>query len=85
MYTGTLRKVGGSTMLALPPAILDILQLKPQDRVHMTVDAGRLIIESIRGKKYSLEELLAQCDAPAPLSDEDSTWTGSRPVGRELV
>lgn len=72
-------------MLALPPAILDILQLKSGDRVSMAVDTGRLIIEPIRGKKYSLEELLAQCDASAPLSDEDSTWTGSRPVGRELV
>lgn len=85
MYTGTLRKVGGSTMLALPPAILDILQLKSGDRVSMAVDTGRLIIEPIRGKKYSLEELLDQCDASAPHSDEDSTWTGSRPVGRELV
>lgn len=85
MYTGTLRKVGGSTMLAVPPAILDILQLKSGDRVSMAVDTGRLIIEPIRGKKYSLEELLDQRDASAPLSDEDSTWTGSRPVGRELV
>ena len=72
-------------MLALPPAILDILQLKSGDRVSMAVDTGRLIIEPLRGKKYSLEELLAQCDASAPLPDEDSTWTGSRPVGRELV
>lgn len=72
-------------MLAVPPAILDILQLKSGDRVSMAVDTGRLIIEPLRGKKYSLEELLAQCDASAPLSDEDSTWTGSRPVGRELV
>lgn len=72
-------------MLAVPPAILDILQLKSGDRVSMAVDTGRLIIETLRGKKYSLEELLAQCDASAPLSDEDSTWTGSRPVGRELV
>lgn len=72
-------------MLAVPPAILDILQLKSGDRVSMAVDTGRLIIEPIRGKKYSLEELLDQCDASVPLSDEDSTWTGSRPVGRELV
>lgn len=72
-------------MLAVPPAILDILQLKSGDRVSMAVDTGRLIIEPLRGKKYSLEELLAQCDASAPLPDEDSTWTGSRPVGRELV
>ena len=51
MYTGTLRKVGGSTMLALPPAILDILQLKSGDRVSMAVDTGRLIIAPIRGKQ----------------------------------
>jgi antitoxin ChpS len=29
MHTTNLRKVGGSVMLAVPPALLDILQLEP--------------------------------------------------------
>lgn len=33
--------------------------------------------------RYTLEELLKQCDPTAPL-DEDRTWIELRPVGREL-
>jgi LysR family transcriptional regulator, hydrogen peroxide-inducible genes activator len=33
----------------------------------------------------TLEELLAQCDPSAPLSDEDRKWLDSPPVGRELI
>lgn len=85
MYTSTLRKVGGSTMLAVPPAILNLLQMEPGTRVSMVVEAGRLIIEPNPRKKYSLQELLAQCDASAPVSDEDAAWTSSSAMGRELL
>jgi hypothetical protein len=32
MHTTNLRKVGGSVMLAVPPALLDILHLRPVPR-----------------------------------------------------
>ncbi|MDO4839861.1 MAG: AAA family ATPase, partial [Desulfovibrionaceae bacterium] len=41
--------------------------------------------EPIARKKYSLQELLAQCDASAPLSEEDATWTASPARGGELI
>ncbi len=34
--------------------------------------------------RYSLEELLAQCDETADFSAEDQIWIDSLPVGREL-
>lgn len=85
MHTTNLRKVGGSVMLAVPPAILDLLHLRPGATVGVTVDAGRLVIEPQQRPRYSLDELLAQCDASAELSVEDRVWVDAKPVGRELL
>ena len=45
MTTLTLRKVGGSTMLALSPALLQILGRRAGEQVVIKVESGRLIIE----------------------------------------
>ena len=42
MHTTSLRKVGGSVMLAVPPAILDLLQLQAGSSVGLAVADGRL-------------------------------------------
>ncbi len=44
MHTTNLRKVGGSVMLAVPPAILDLLHLQVGATVSVDVDDGRLVI-----------------------------------------
>lgn len=85
MYTANLRKVGGSVMLAVPPTILEMLQIKSGSAVHMAVESGRLIIEPGARKKYTLQELLAHCDASAPACAEDGTWTASPATGKELL
>jgi hypothetical protein len=45
----------------------------------------KLASNDVRTRKgrYSLSELMAQCDPNAPLSDEDRTWLDVPPVGRE--
>jgi antitoxin ChpS len=85
MYTTTLRKVGGSVMLAVPPAILDLLQLRPGATVGVAVDGSRLIVERSPRPRYGLDELLAQCDASAERPTEDRDWLDSKPVGGELL
>jgi antitoxin ChpS len=85
MHTTNLRKVGGSVMLAVPPAILDLLHLRPGATVGVTVDGGRLVIEPQPRPRYSLDELLAQCDASAELTVEDRAWVDAKPVGSELL
>ena len=72
-------------MVAIPPALLEILQLGSGSAVNMVVDSGRLLIEPELKKKYSLQELLAQCDPSAPMSIEDKDWVSSRAIGEELV
>lgn len=83
MHTTNLRKVGGSVMLALPPAILDMLHLHAGATVGIAVADGRLIIEPQR-RRYTLDELLARCDPDAPITDEDRAWIDAPSVGGEL-
>ena len=85
IHTTNLRKVGGSIMLAIPPAILDLLHLRAGATVGLAVERGRLVIEPTLRPRYSLDELLAQCDASAEFSAEDRAWLDSKPVGSELL
>ncbi len=84
MHTTNLRKVGGSVMLSVPPALLEVLDLQAGATVSIAVDSGRLIVEPQRKPSYSLEELLAQCDSTAELSEEDRAWLDAKSVGDEL-
>ena len=38
----------------------------------------------LRKSRYSLAELMAQCDANAPLSAEDRAWMDAPAIGREV-
>jgi antitoxin ChpS len=84
MHTTSLRKVGGSVMLSVPPAILDLLHLEVGATVGLEVDGDRLVISTRMKPHYTLDELLAQCDGQAPLSEEDREWIDLPSVGREL-
>ena len=85
MHTTNLRKVGGSIMLAVPPALLDVLHLRAGAKVGLAVRNGRLVVEPQQRPRYTLDELLAQCDPKAPRSNEDREWLDDRAVGGELI
>jgi antitoxin ChpS len=85
MYTTNLRKVGGSIMLAVPPALLDLLHLHVGATVGVAVDGERLIVEAQQRPHYTLEELLAQCNSSAELTQEDREWIDAKPIGSELL
>jgi antitoxin ChpS len=85
MYTTNLRKVGGSIMLAVPPALLDILHLRPGTKVGLAVQSGRLVVEPQQRPRYTLDELLAQCSPRARRSKEERAWLDDKPVGGELI
>ena len=84
MHTTTLRKVGGSVMLAVPPALLDVLELRAGAKVRIGIEDGRLVVATRPRPRYTLEELLAQCDENAE-DDVDHAWVEAPPVGRELL
>lgn len=86
MLTTNLRKVGGSVMLVIPPAILEQLELKPGACVGLAIDGERLVMQPRPKPRYTLDELLAKCDPTADpaMSEEDRLWINLPPVGREL-
>lgn len=85
MHTTNLRKVGGSVMMAVPPAVLERLHLRVGSKVGLTIDDGRMVIEPRTRPRYTLDELLAQCDASAELTADDREWLDSEPAGHELL
>ncbi len=85
MHTTHLRKVGGSVMLAVPPALLDVLHLTAGAKVGLTVDNGHLVVEPQMRPRYTLDELLAQCDGSAEITTEDRQWLDSKQLGAELL
>ena len=85
MHTTNLRKVGGSVMLAVPPAILDMLRLNAGSTVGLSVSSGCLMVKPSQGPRYTLDELLAQCDPTQEVGDEERSWLDSGPTGKELL
>jgi antitoxin ChpS len=85
MHTTSLRKVGGSIMLAVPPALLDLLHLQVGAKVGLAVNGGRLVVEAQKRPRYTLDELLAKCDPKAPRHKEDREWLDAAPAGDEIT
>lgn len=85
MYTTHLRKVGGSVMLVIPPALLDLLRLQVGEAVELTLEDGHLAVLPRQKPRYSLAELLAQCGQVLPRSEEEEAWLQAAPVGNELL
>lgn len=85
MHITNLRKVGGSVMLAVPPTLLDIVGLQPGAKVGIAVESGRLVVEPQPRRRYTLDELLAQCNPKARRSKEEREWLDSKPVGGEVI
>lgn len=81
MHSTTMRQVGGSVMLAVPPALLDVIGAQAGSTVDLDVDGGRLIVVPHHRPRYTLDELIAQCDPAAP--DDDRAWIDGTPAGRE--
>ncbi len=84
MHTTNLRKVGGSVMLAVPRAILDMLHLEAGATVGLAVDGERLVVLPQPKPRYTLDELLAQYDPQPEISEEDRAWLNLDSIGREL-
>ncbi len=85
MHTTSLRKVGGSIMLVVPPAFLDQLDLQAGSTVGLTVSGGQLVVDPNPRPKYTLAELLAASDYSQPQPAEERDWIDAPAVGGELV
>ncbi len=67
MANAKLRQVGGSTVVAIPPALLKQLNLAVDARVTVSVERDHLVIRPEARPRYSLAQIMGQCDLTAPL------------------
>lgn len=84
MYTTSLRKVGGSTMLVVPPVFLDQLHLQAGATVGLAVDHDCLVVKPNPRPRYTLAELLAASDYSQPQPADEREWVDAPAAGGEL-
>ncbi len=78
-----LRKYGNSTVAVLPPAVLKNLGIKAgQSMILKTTDERTITLSPKR--KFSLADMLAQCDPKAPPPVDMALWDVARPAGQEV-
>lgn len=82
----TLRRAGGSLTLTIPASLVRTLGLSEGAQMGVAVEGARLVATPTPSRPgYRLEDLLAQCDPEAPLTEEDRVWERDGPVGDELL
>ena len=79
----SIQKWGNSAAVRLPAALLDQVHLSMGDKLTVVVRPEGIVLAPAR-PRYSLEELLAQCDSKAPIPEDLADWSNVKPVGREV-
>lgn len=81
----TLRVIGNSKGVVIPTQLIRALGLDTGDKLTISTDGKRLIIEPVDVRpKYTLDHLLAKCDANAEMPKELVDWDSSGLVGSEV-
>jgi antitoxin ChpS len=81
-----IRKIGNSSGLILPAVMLKTLHLSEGDEIEISENGNQIVITPKQNQpKYTLKELLAQCDLKAPMPAAVKEWEEIQPVGRESL
>ncbi|HBB2411288.1 TPA: type II toxin-antitoxin system ChpS family antitoxin [Escherichia coli] len=79
----TIKRWGNSSGMVIPNVVMKELNLRPGQSVEAQVSNNQLILTPI-SRRYSLDELLAQCDMNAAELSEQDVWGKSPPAGDEI-
>ncbi|EMU6254528.1 type II toxin-antitoxin system antitoxin ChpS [Escherichia coli] len=79
----TIKRWGNSSGMVIPNVVMKELNLQPGQSVEAQVSNNQLILTPI-SRRYSLDELLAQCDMNAAELSEQDVWGKSTPAGDEI-
>lgn len=77
-----IKKWGNSAALRLPTALLDQLNAAFGDKLSVEMRSEGMLLKT-KVTKYSLEELLSQCDMNASEPDDMKQWNDKSEVGEE--
>lgn len=69
--------------MVIPNVVMKELNLRPGQSVEAQVSNNQLILTPI-SRRYSLDELLAQCDMNATELSRQDVWGKSTPAGDEI-
>ena len=69
----TIKRWGNSSGMVIPNVVMKELNLRPGQSVEAQVSNNQLILTPI-SRRYSLDELLAQCDMNATELSEQDVW-----------
>lgn len=78
----SIQKWGNSAAVRLPAALLDHLGIAAGDQLEVDIRPDGLMLKPAR-PRYSLAELLAQCDAGSPMAEHMENWEGASAAGKE--
>lgn len=76
-----IRKWGNSLAVRLPMSVINQARFKPEQKVSITTEEGRIIIEPLQTVAYSLEELVSGITA----KNAHAEASFGAPVGKELL
>ena len=78
-----IKKWGNSSGVVLPALLLKKLGVANGQLLDAEVKNGSIILTPVR-RRYTLEELVAQCDQNAPAVTEEEIWGKDAPQGNEI-
>jgi len=84
-HVARLRRIGGSVLLAIPKQMVDALALGPGATVWLSVMAGRLVVESKRHQRHTLDHLIGESKRSRRNARSENTWVAGDRAGRELI
>ncbi len=79
-----LRRFGNSIGLVIPKALRETLHFDADQTVTVEQLDDGLLIKPTTPIKYTLEQLLSQCDLNAAQPVYDKAWEYIRPIGKEI-
>lgn len=81
-----IKRWGNSQGVVIPALLIKQLNLTNGQELEIEARDGAIVLTPVRTKerRYTLEELCAQCDMDAPMQTEAEIWGTDAPVGKEV-
>ncbi|HZL26215.1 MAG TPA: hypothetical protein VFC39_06760 [Acidobacteriaceae bacterium] len=85
MATLTILETEQGPALSIHRSEVQDLHLEGVSSLDVTVEGESFVLRPRRKPKYTLQELLDQCDFSIPMDQEERDWLDAPRVGRELI
>ncbi|MBD3611771.1 MAG: AbrB/MazE/SpoVT family DNA-binding domain-containing protein [Hydrogenovibrio crunogenus] len=81
----SIRKIGNSAGMTIPAPLLKSLGISLGDEIEIETQDGALVIKKLTKRpRYTLAQLLSECDESQPMPQEVASWDSTESVGNEV-